>query len=134
MPGKALSLSSLIALSLVGTASAGEDTLSANALLPGCRVMITDMDDHLSGPAPSYGEPTAMKQGVCMGVITGLNFEARLSKSVFKKAFFCIPDSVTFGQQIQVVVAFIDNHPQDMHERFDWLAIKALADAWPCKD
>ena len=91
MPGKAL-CASLIALSLVGTASAGEDTLSANALLPGCRVMITDMD-HLSGPAPSYGEPTAMKQGVCMGVITGLNFEVRLLKELFKKAFFCIPDS-----------------------------------------
>jgi hypothetical protein len=135
MLGKALLLSSIIALSFIGAASAEDmDTNSANAIMPGCRAMINDME-HLGGPAPHYSGIVVLKQGVCMGITTGLDSEATWSKSILKqKTFFCIPEAVTFGQKIRVVVAYIDKHPEKMREDFDWLAVLALAQAWPCKD
>jgi hypothetical protein len=45
----------------------------------------------------------------------------------------CIPKGVTMGQQIAVVVKFVDEHPEDMHLDFIFLAYEALLKAWPCK-
>jgi Rap1a immunity proteins len=133
MLGKALTLASITALSLVGAALAGDDTNSANDLMPGCRAMINDMD-RLGGHALQYGELVALKQGICMSLIDGLDYEASWSKGLFKKAFFCIPTAVTLGQKIRVVVAYIDKHPETMHEDFRQLAMSALIETWPCKD
>jgi hypothetical protein len=45
----------------------------------------------------------------------------------------CIPKSVTMGQMIAVVVKYVDEHPEDMHSEFLFLAHEALLTAWPCK-
>jgi Rap1a immunity proteins len=44
-----------------------------------------------------------------------------------------ISDGVTVGQEIMVVVAYIDARPARMHENFGVLALEALRTAWPCK-
>jgi hypothetical protein len=46
---------------------------------------------------------------------------------------FCIPKGVTMGQMIAVVVKYVDEHPEDMHSEFLFLAHEALLTAWPCK-
>ena len=46
-----LLLTSVIVLSLVGAASAGEDTNSANAIMQGCRALLNEQE-HLGGQAP----------------------------------------------------------------------------------
>ena len=120
---KALSLSSIIVLSLVGTASAGEDSHSANAIMPGCRGFLSNSD---VTPVEAY------EQGYCAGILEGLGYEAELSERVFKQAVFCVPEHVTREQELRVIVTYIDKHPEKMHLAF--LAIMALRDAWPCKD
>jgi Rap1a immunity proteins len=45
---------------------------------------------------------------------------------------FCPPDGATHGQMLRVVVRYIEEHPQDMHEAFALLAYRALHEVWPC--
>jgi hypothetical protein len=40
-----------------------------------------------------------------------------------------VPTGVTYEQAIRVVVRYIDQRPQRMHERFEALAIEAIYDA-----
>jgi hypothetical protein len=51
----------------------------------------------------------------------------------FAKHELCRPDGVTMGQEVAVVVKYIDEHPEDLHLEFLLLASEALAKAWPCK-
>jgi hypothetical protein len=45
-----------------------------------------------------------------------------------------IPDSVTQGQIVGVVVLYMEARPQRLHEPFRSLALEALFDAWPCRN
>jgi hypothetical protein len=123
---KALSLSSVIVLSLVGAASAGEDSESANAIMRGCRMNPRETSN--------ITLVDAWERGHCVGIITGLDADARYSGSILKHALFCPPEQVTYEQELRVVVAYIDKHPERMHERFTLLAMTALAVTSPCKD
>ena len=40
---------------------------------------------------------------------------------------------MTFGQSVAVVVKYIQERPERMHEDFGKLALEALIAAWPCK-
>ena len=54
-------IAAVVALSLVGSASAEEDTLqSANTVMPGCRAVLNH------DPAEAFG------RGMCIGIITAL--------------------------------------------------------------
>jgi hypothetical protein len=44
------------------------------------------------------------------------------------------PICETLEQKIRVVVAYIEARPNRMHENFNFLAIEALRDAWPCRE
>jgi hypothetical protein len=46
---------------------------------------------------------------------------------------FCIPQNATNSQMVRVVIQYIDQRPQRMHEHFTALAYEALRTAWPCK-
>ena len=61
-------------------------------------------------------------------------YEARMSKGLHNQAMFCPPEGVSLDQGVRVVVAFIDKYPGDLHKDFEFLALFALAHAWPCKD
>lgn len=45
----------------------------------------------------------------------------------------CIPRSATMGELARVVVKFLNDHPNKLHESYRFLAILALADGYPCK-
>jgi hypothetical protein len=49
---------------------------------------------------------------------------------------FCAdePDRVTVGQEVRVVVAYIEARPARMHENFVGLAYEAVRPAWPCPE
>jgi hypothetical protein len=93
------------------TAGAEEDRYSPNYWLPYCKAFIsTNNRDPLS-------------QGICVGRIEGVAFASCAN----------IPDAVTRGQIVRVVVRNIETRPQRMHEPFLPLAREAVVDAWPCK-
>jgi hypothetical protein len=113
---------SLVLVLLTGPAW-GEDT--ANEVLPGCRAFLKP---------PESGWLPAFKQGICVGTIEGV-IGAGIMDAVRGGGTdpFCIPDGVTRGQLVRVVVNFADQHPELTHAGFSSFASAALALAWPCR-
>ena len=46
--------------------------------------------------------------------------------------FYCIPNNVTQGQVLDVIVKFLEDHPQNRHQNATVLISVALRDAFPC--
>jgi hypothetical protein len=105
----------------VATASAVEDRSSANFMLPLCKIALTDQADR------------SFLAGMCVGSISGIASMFVMLQHRDSKLCADMPDGVTPGQMILVVVRYIEARPKDMHEPFDGLAALALMDAWPCK-
>ena len=92
---------------------------SANALMQACRSAIHE------GPPPYTTKNTqaAYDNGWCHGFINAI---AVVDPSI------CRPPGVTIDQTLRVVVKYIDERPQRMHEDFAILVQEALATTWPC--
>jgi hypothetical protein len=95
-----------------GSALAAEHQ-SADAVMVGCRAFNLN-------PTPP-GQYTAA--GFCGGLVEGLTWAA---------PDVCPPPEVTTGQAVRVVVKYIDDRPERLHERFNKLALEALRAAFPC--
>ena len=71
------------------------------------------------------GAPDFM-QGFCIGIIeTVAMYEEAMGR-------ICLP-LATRGQMRAVVVKYLENHPERLHEDIHLLAAQALQTAWPCK-
>lgn len=47
---------------------------------------------------------------------------------------FCVPaNKITGGQVARVIVKYLKDHPERLHENETFLAIQALQAAFPCK-
>jgi hypothetical protein len=108
------------ALALTVTAAGAADDQSANFIMPGCRAAMANNPPSQAG--------LAFQAGLCMGLVIGARF------MLYRRTDFCadVPNSVTNGQLLRVVVRYIETRPQDMHQPFMGLAVVALMDAWPC--
>jgi hypothetical protein len=112
-----ISTSLVLALTQVGLAE--KDLDSANTITPACK--------HFMRAKTAQSETTlsmAEDEGICIGIIDGIDEAADN---------VCVPGKVTRGQMVLVVIKYIDERPQRMHERFSKLAYEALKAAWPCK-
>lgn len=121
----------------ITTAGASEtDAQGANSILPDCKAAI-------EGDRSGNG----FARGFCVGTVLGLAFMAQNADAHvtafngegqnrwFDERWRClkIPDSVTQGQIVGIVVLYIEGRPSRMHESFTSLALEALFDAWPCR-
>jgi hypothetical protein len=108
----------LAMLALTATAAhPAEDKLSANALLPGCKVV--------AATASLWpNDPRFSKAHRCEATLLGLIYLA-------EPYGVCVPVGVTEGQAARVVVAYIEARPERMHEDFRLLALEAMQSAWP---
>ena len=111
----AIGIAACLALLAQGIALAqSPDMRSANTVMRGCRD--NSKDD----------VPAIFLSGYCAGIVRAMfQFSSRLG--------FCVPDGAEAGQAQRVVVAYIDQRPERMHETFDFLALEALRRAWPCR-
>jgi hypothetical protein len=101
-------------------ASAQADRDSGNYLLEPCRA-VAEGNLH---PDDLFDE------GVCAGKLQAFAWDANgLEDQVFRS---CRPAAVSIVQLAKVVVAYLDQHPERLHESFNGLALEALAHAWPC--
>ena len=103
----------IVALMLSGgAAAAAEDSYSAQYLIEACRNQ-------------AYEKATGdiFKKGMCLGTV----------RTLWNRGSGCSPKSVTVGQVIKVVVAYIDQRPTRLHESFISLTTEALEAAWPCQ-
>ena len=76
--------------------------------------------------------PARFQHGAfCAGYVTGvtdglfhLDYENR----------FCLPKGVTHGQTQKVVVKYLRENPQRLHEHYVPIILSALKEAFPCKE
>jgi hypothetical protein len=95
--------------------AAVEATDTGNYMLPHCRAAVGPVEDFLAG--------------VCFGTV---NAVAILSSELPPSKSFCLP-KVPRDQVVRVVVRYMETHPETLHYGFVGLTIRALHEAWPCK-
>jgi hypothetical protein len=71
--------------------------------------------------------PNPIRTGYCMGVVAALMFSLPAVGRIV-----CLPKGVTLGQGAKVLVKYMDDHPEELQERTEQLAARALMKAWPC--
>ena len=126
----------IMALTLTTAGAAETDAQSANSMLPDCKAAI-------EGDRSGNG----FGRGFCVGTVLGLASMAQNSNvnvtafsgegqnRWFDERWRCvkIPDTVTQGQIVGIVVLYIEARPSRIYEPFRSLALEALFDAWPCQ-
>jgi hypothetical protein len=111
---KALVAGALAMLVVEAPNAFGEDTGSANFLMPGCREALTSSNDFIAG--------------FCFGQVTGIAEVLSFASSC--PACIRIPKGATRDQIVSVVVKYIEARPEKMHEPFTLLAAQALLSTW----
>jgi Rap1a immunity proteins len=115
---KAIAIGAFIAGLSATTAMAAEDVNSANSVLPGCKAFFEPItSDYIR----------SFKQGLCVGILP------TLTSVLISGGGACIPSGVVDNQVIRVVIRYLDQRPERLHEEFKLLAMEAIHNAWPCK-
>jgi hypothetical protein len=114
-------LGAAFAITVTAAPAADGGQYTGNELFPACRRFV---DEKLN-------RDTVFLGAVCAGIVSGTSYMGNLTET----GLTClnIPDGVTLGQEVRVVVSYIEAHPAKMHESFRKLALEALRTAWPCK-
>ena len=79
---------------------------------------------------PSPGTFTA---GICLGYLKGAAEMSRLREKLPKLPPVCIPDAVTVGQLRNIVVRYLEEHPEELHYSSIVVLNNALDEACPCE-
>jgi hypothetical protein len=98
----------------------GEATTTGNWLLVSCQLSLKTVEDHTF----NENEFESFRDGYCRGIVEGVS-------SASPKV--CPADNATYGQEVRVVVKYLQDHPEELHLRNTTLVEKALAKAFPCK-
>jgi hypothetical protein len=96
-------------------ALAQTDFQSGNRLLPACKKIV-------SGSNADFG------MGLCLGMLSGIAGVAHLLP---EDARYC--PTGTMGQTVRIVVKYMEDHPQVLHQDFQFIALAALRQSWPCR-
>ena len=83
---------------------------------------MADGNDDLAGCKAATGPDAAF----CMGIVEGLMW------SLPGWGVVCLPKGVTTEQGLKVLVKYMDDHPEELHEKTAELAARAFVKAWPC--
>ena len=79
---------------------------------------------------------SAIAQGFCFGMMQGITstnkyYQVTLGK---KRALFCTPEqNIKNGQAARIVLKYLKEHPEKLHENDSVLAIEAFMEAFPCE-
>jgi hypothetical protein len=96
--------------------------LVALVLLGATSSAMADGIDDLAGCKAA----TERDAGFCMGIVEGLMW------SLPGWGVVCLPKGVTTGQGLKVLVKYMEDHPEELHDRTAELAFRAFVKAWPC--
>jgi hypothetical protein len=112
--------------------------LDGNQLLENCGALIKAMDANFKGAGASYGDGWCL--GYLAGFTDGLDAAALMSSngsyeqySALRDSFICFPVGSNNGQYARIVVKYLNDHPERLHEDAKVLVASALRDAFPCQ-
>lgn len=115
---RAIQAGLIAALVVIPTAAAmGRDPHSAEFHYKACKGLLAG-DEY----APHL-------QGSCAGQIALL---LQLSDALPQPLRFCAPSRFTVRQATEVVAAYMDRNPGELHRAFPMIAVLALREIWPC--
>jgi hypothetical protein len=99
--------------------------VSANAGIKGeySNELLRDCTAPLSGTFTS---------GFCLGYLKGAAEMSRLRANVPLLPAVCVPDALTVGQVRNLVVRYMEEHPEELHYASIYLVHNALEEAFPC--
>jgi hypothetical protein len=75
-----------------------------------------------------YSDPNGAK---CFGALSALGY---VSQALIPRLRSCPPSAATKEQLGRVVIKFLEDHPEDLHLDFRFLALAAMKKVWPCSD
>ena len=105
----------LIVLVLLGATS--------SAVAASWQDIAADCKKAAAGPGGITRVDVAFAAGFCMGIVEGALWS-------LPRTDFCLPNDATTGQGLKVLVKYIDDHPEELHERTALLAAGAFVKAW----
>lgn len=111
---------SFIAVLFILTMSLPAQAITGNDLLADCE---KGEDQSL----PNRHHYYAYCSGYITGVVDGLSYLD------FQKRF-CLSKGVTHGQATKVVIKYLKENPQRLHEGYASIILSALKEAFPCKE
>ena len=116
------------AVALMGLLLAGNAFGDGNKLLTQCENALSINE----GEAAKVD--SIARAGFCLGMMQGMtSMNGYYQTLLGKKALFCLPEGVTNGQAARVVVKYLKEHPEKLHEHESSLALWAFVEAFPCK-
>ncbi|PMZ76949.1 Rap1a/Tai family immunity protein [Pseudomonas sp. FW305-70] len=120
----------LMAVAVVGMLGSGAviaatPRYDGNELLGQCQQYIRAADGEAS-----FNQVDA---GVCAGYVQGVESTVGFySDDLANDAKFCVPNGVTNGQLVRIVVKYLKDNPKQLNLTRTGLVWSALKDAYPC--
>ncbi len=88
---------------------------------------------HIFGACKEARGSSASERSLCWGEVQMLFMLASAGDGYLGSASrFCPPVSASINQTKKVVLKYIEDRPERLHEPFVFLAVEALRKAWPC--
>ena len=120
----------LFALCLVVLLSTSASAKDGYELLQRCEDALIDDKQGLF----SMDSSRVFLAGYCLGVMQGIT-RSNVIYQKLKQSLFCLPNErITNGQAARVVVKYLREHPEELHEDDTILAVIAFMEAFPCKE
>src|SRR3989304_2700449 len=110
---------------------AEEGALKGNDLLYICSQAQNVIE---KGVTKDLSSSDALNFGLCLGFMDGIINTNQIYRFMLGGvALFCEPPEVTNKQAVRIVVKYLKDHPEELHNAQISAAITALAVAFPCK-
>jgi hypothetical protein len=102
------------------------DPHTGHVLLRKCKAAIEDLTE----------DQRIADAGQCTGYVHGIEEMLRFIEIRYglTDSLFCVPKGVNLGQMARVVVKYLEDHPERLHETDINLVVDAFKLAFPCKN
>ncbi len=110
----------------------GNAHADGNKLLEYCQVTLNQIDTRI----PPSDFVTALNSGRCLGFVKGVRstMQILLSDEYHTRHRVCFPTNSNDGQIIRVVVKYLKDNPERLHENETLLAMTAIQSAFRCNE
>ncbi|CRM39151.1 hypothetical protein BK634_03320 [Pseudomonas chlororaphis] len=116
-----LAVAALVGMSGLTSQARGD---TGNEMAENCRAFLKEKT-----PRERY-----FNAGVCAGFVNGVTDTLVLARIASPETIaICIPrEGFTMGQAARVLLKYLDDHPETLHENASMLALQAYRAAYPC--
>jgi hypothetical protein len=126
----------LVLIALTASACASTPYKDGNDLLQQCKVAVRFIDEPKNETTEAVGEGY-----YCIGLVRGVldtvdvwQFADKALKNKVSPGRPCLPEeSLKNIQAVRIVVKWLNEHPEQLHNGASLLVLVALRDAFPCK-